>query len=160
MTAAAIPSRKRTPKQSPPPWLFRDAPFTQDSVGERAGFVYLITCPNGQMYIGKKFFWSMRKPPGSKRRKKQISDWESYYSSSDLIKQMLKEQGNSGFQRIIISVHDLERDVSYCEVREQWKRDVLEIRNDSGDRVFLNDNISGKFYPGLYADWRQRSEVA
>ena len=151
----------RTRKKQLPPWTFGGVEFTQDMVGDLSGFVYLIECPNGKKYIGKKFFWSMRKAPGAKRRKRQVSDWERYFSSSDVIKEMLKEHDPMTFKRTILSLHELERDVSYCEVREQWKRDVLEERDSlTGERVYLNDNISGKFYPGLYADWRERSKVA
>lgn len=142
------------------PWIFNGNPFTQEMVGDFEGFVYLIICPNGKRYIGRKNFWSMRKPKGAKRRKRQISDWERYYSSSKVIKDMVKEYGPAKFQRIILSLHTLQRDVNYCEVRMQWKFDVLESRDSTGERLFLNDNIQGKFYPGLYADWESRSVIA
>lgn len=142
------------------PWTFNGEPFTEDMIGDFAGFVYMIICPDGKRYIGRKNFWSMRKAPGAKRRKRQMSDWQRYFSSSKLIKDMVKEQGSTGFQRIILSLHELERDVNYCEVRMQWKHDVLESRDASGERLYLNDNIQGKFYPLLYSDWESRSVIA
>lgn len=143
------------------PWLFRGAPFTSDMIGEYAGFVYCITFKKtGQKYIGKKNFWSKKKPKGKTRRVTSESDWQKYFSSADGLKALVKEYGKEEFLREIISLHTLQRDVNYCEVREQWKRDVLEAVDETGNRIYLNENIQGKYFPGLYIDWKSRSLIA
>ena len=54
------------------PWLYLEQPFDSDSIGDNFGFVYKITnLLNGRSYIGRKYFWSFRTPPGKKRKQKQ-----------------------------------------------------------------------------------------
>ena len=154
-----IMARKKKEVQMDP-WLFNGEPFTQEMVGKNAGFVYLITDKvNGKMYIGKKNFSGMRKAKGAKRRSKIISDWEKYFGSNDIIKQLVKEEGPQRFKREILSVHQLQRDVNYCEVREQWRRNVLEAVDESGERIYYNENISGKYFPYLVMGWQDRSQL-
>ena len=62
------------------PWLYMERTFDSDSIGDNFGFVYKITnLLNGRSYIGRKYFWSFRTPPGKKRKQKQESDWKRYY---------------------------------------------------------------------------------
>ena len=143
------------------PWLFDSQPFSQDDADGYAGFVYLITdLDNGKMYIGKKFFSGMRKAKGAKRRSKIVSDWEKYFGSNDEIKAVVKEKGPNRFRREILSLHKLKRDVNYCEVKEQWARNVLEAVDEKGERLFYNANISGKYFPYLTMGWQDRSSIA
>ena len=59
--------------------------------GNHYGFVYLITNKsNKRQYIGRKYFWSFRTPPGKKRKAKQESDWKKYYGSCPELKEDLK----------------------------------------------------------------------
>ncbi|QFR56747.1 putative G-I-Y Y-I-G endonuclease [Stenotrophomonas phage Mendera] len=142
------------------PWTFNGKPFTQEMVGKLEGFVYLITDRvNGKMYIGKKFFGGMRKAKGAKRRSKIVSDWEKYFGSNDEIKRLVKEEGPQRFKREILSLHQLKRDVNFCEIREQWKRDVLEAVDANGERLYYNENINGKHFPYLVIGWRDRSQI-
>ena len=58
--------------------------FLSEDIGEHYGFVYCITnVLTGRRYIGRKYFWSLRKPRGKSRRVKSESDWKKYYGSSD-----------------------------------------------------------------------------
>lgn len=141
------------------PWQFRDKEFTPEMVGNFAGFVYLITfLPTGQKYIGKKFFHGMRKQKGKTRRSKVSSDWQTYWSSSDTVKNLLLEHGPDKFKREIISLHELKRDVNFCEVYYQFKYDALDAMLEDGTtREFLNENIQGKYFPGLVIGWRDRT---
>lgn len=141
------------------PWHFRGRPFSEEEADGYAGFVYLITMPDGKKYIGKKFFSGMRKLKGAKRRSKVTSNWMTYFSSSDKIKAYVKEHGAKGIRREILSLHTLKRDVNFCEVLYQFQYNVLEETDSNGERVWLNDQISGKYWPYLVMGWRERSEV-
>lgn len=164
MTKKAIKTsrKKARPDQDISPWLFGGQPYDPSNAQNWSGFIYLLThIPTGKMYVGKKSFWSKRKlTKTAKRRTKIESDWQWYWSSSDLVKEMIKTGDKSEWRREILILCSLDRDVGYCEVREQWRRDVLESRAEDGTRLYLNDNIQGKFFPGLYADWASRSGVA
>jgi len=122
-------------------WVFDGQPFTSKDIGKSYGFVYLITDRiTGKMYIGRKYFWSMRKKKGATKRKREESDWKSYYGSGDEIKALVKEFGQNRFNRQILSVHSTRGDVNYSEVREQFRRDVLEKDE------YINANINGKWF--------------
>ncbi len=140
----------------PNPWQFNGEPFLDCQ--DYAGFVYEITdLENDKKYIGKKFFWSHRKLPGKTRRSKLESDWRKYYSSSDIIKKLVKEFGPERFQRRIISLHELTRDVNYTEVKLQYQLGVLEKLDDNGEFLYYNGNISGKHHAHLVKGIYDRS---
>ena len=72
------------------PWIYMERAFNSDDVGDYYGFVYNITnLTNQRQYIGRKYFWSHRKPPGKKRRVKKESDWKKYYGSCPELKDCL-----------------------------------------------------------------------
>ena len=123
------------------PWIFRGKPFESEDIGEFAGFVYLIETLDGKKrYIGKKFFTKIRKVKGKARRQRSESDWKKYWSSSDELKKLVKENGEGAFRRVILSLHKTQGDASTQEVKEQFARNVLE------DDSYLNLNISGKWH--------------
>ena len=121
-------------------WQFHGKDFDSEDIGKSQGFVYVIETPDGKLYIGKKFFYSIRKKKGFIRRQRAESDWKNYYGSSEYLKEIVKEQGKDSFKRIILSLHKTRGDCNYEEVHQQFLHDVLE--NDN----FLNDNISGKYF--------------
>ena len=44
------------------PWVYKDAPFTSNDIGDFFGFVYRITnLQSGKKYIGRKYFYQFRK---------------------------------------------------------------------------------------------------
>ena len=116
-------------------WLFNNKPFTSDDIGEFKAFVYLITCPDGRMYIGKKNFFQHRKPTGKKRRVTKESNWKTYWSSSDTIKALVKEYEESSFTRSIICLCKSEGDATYIEAKLLFQNHVLEDDN------FINESI-------------------
>ena len=86
------------------PWLYLERVFDSDDVDDYFGFVYLITNKqSGKKYIGRKYFWSFRKPPGKKRKVKQESDWKKYYGSCPELKEDIKKYGKEIFSREILS---------------------------------------------------------
>lgn len=128
------------------PWIFDGKPFTDDDIGKSVGFVYLITnLITGKKYLGRKYFESIKKPRITKktkstRRVRSSSDWKSYYGSSEILLEQLKEHGPSNFKREIISLHKTRGDVNTAEVREQFARNVLE------DETYINANIAGRWH--------------
>ena len=124
------------------PWTFDNKEFDSEDIGNAYGFVYLITTPEGQKYIGRKYFWSIRKVKGKSRRQRSESDWKTYYGSSDVLKAKIKESDKRLFRREIISLHSTKGRVNYEEVKEQFINGVLE----SDD--YINDNINGKWHRG------------
>jgi hypothetical protein len=123
-------------------WTFDGKEFDSEDIGDAYGFVYLITTPEGQKYIGRKYFWSIRKVKGKTRRQRSESDWKKYYGSSDLLKAKIKDSDKNLFRREIISLHSTKGRVNYEEVKEQFVNGVLESDE------YLNDNINGKWHRG------------
>ena len=123
-------------------WTFNGEEFDSENIGDAYGFVYLITTPEGQKYIGRKYFWSIRKVKGKSRRQRTESDWKTYYGSSDVLKAKIKESDKKLFRREIISLHSTKGRVNYEEVKEQFAHEVLE-RDE-----YINDNINGKWHRG------------
>ena len=121
------------------PWTFDGKDFDSEDISDSYGFVYCITTPEGRKYIGRKYFWSIRKVKGKSRRQRFESDWKTYYGSSDLLKAKIKETDRNLFKREIISLHSTKGDVNVTEVRLQFIMNVLE------DESFINENINGKW---------------
>jgi hypothetical protein len=121
-------------------WTFNGEVFDSEDIGDAYGFVYLITTPEGKKYIGRKYFWSVRKVKGKTRRQRSESDWKTYYGSSEVLKEQIKSSDKSQFKREIISLHSTKGRVNYEEVREQFANEVLE-RDE-----YINDNINGKWH--------------
>jgi hypothetical protein len=145
-------------------WLYENKEITEEVIPEEAaGFVYKIThIPTGKYYIGKKSLESVRtvkigkrelekikeerKAAGIggraplKKKVRKVSDWGTYYSSNEWIKEQIKEGNASDFQREIIQFCNSKKSLSYYEVYWMFKYDIL------SDENCLNGNISGKFY--------------
>jgi hypothetical protein len=122
-------------------WIFRGEIFTEKDIDKFEGFVYIITNElDNRKYIGRKYFYSIRKVKGKKRRQRSSSDWQKYYGSSERLKADIKEHGKKYFRREIISLHTTRGDCNYEEVKQQFLHNVLE------EDEFYNDNISGKYH--------------
>jgi hypothetical protein len=143
-------------------WLYKDPSGSttefktlEDFPPDTFGFVYKITniC-DGRFYIGRKVLYNnVTKPltkkeiaewdkPGRVPKKRKIqkeSDWETYWGSSKLIRQDLKDLGEDCFTREILTLCKTKKQLSYYEVYWQMHLKVLAI--DS-----YNDNIQGRFY--------------
>lgn len=131
------------------PWIYQGEIFNENLVDKYYGMVYCITCPDSRMYIGRKTFWFMRKKHGAKRRSKLESDWKKYYGSSEVVKALVKELGENGFKREILSLHKTKGEMNYTEVKEQFQRNVLESIE------YINDNINGKYFKSRVEKWNE-----
>jgi len=108
-------------------WLYNGETYTDP--GEYYGFVYIITNKiNGRKYIGKKFFWAIKRRQVNKIRKryKAESDWKEYWSSSDELKLDIEKLGKENFSKEIIHLCKSKGVTNYLEAKEQFKRNVLE----------------------------------
>ena len=131
------------------PWTFGNdcKCFSSDDIGDFYGFVYLITNKsNGKRYLGRKYFWSFRKPKGKKRKVKQESDWKKYYGSCPKLKEDIKKYGKLNFSREILSLHNTLGKVNYEETRQLFVQNVLTESLDNGEPAFYNSNVLGRYY--------------
>jgi len=129
------------------PWRYNGKVFDSDDIGDYFGFVYLITNQsNSRRYIGRKYFWSFRKPKGKKRKVKQESDWKKYYGSCPELKEDIKKYGKLNFQREILSLHSTLGKVNYEETRQLFMNNVLIESLDNGDPAYYNSNVLGRYY--------------
>ena len=127
------------------PWLYKGKPFLSEDIGEHYGFVYCITnILTGRRYIGRKYFWSLRKPRGKSRRVKSESDWKKYYGSSDELNADRKQVGNQAFTRTILSLHETKGTCNYEETRQLFINNVLS-EELNGHPAFYNSNILGRY---------------
>ena len=116
-------------------WLYEGQPFESDMIGDYVGFVYLITnLQNDKKYIGKKWFWSTKKLPplkGKKRKRTVVkeSDWKQYYGSSEEVKLLLEQLGKENFKREILRLCKTKGECTYFEAKFQFDFDVL-LRDD------------------------------
>lgn len=120
------------------------------------GFIYHIThIPTGRKYIGKKNLFLKRKKkltkkqlaewdkPGRKPKYETVtkeSDWYNYVGSAKEMIELLKNGSLDDFKREILCFCNTKKQLTYNELRYQFKYDVLE----SDD--YINENLLGKFY--------------
>ena len=110
-------------------WQYNNMDFTDDLIGDNYGFVYQITnLANNKKYIGKKFFYSTKtkQVKGKKKKLKVPSDWQTYYGSSDTLKQDVLQYGPENFKREIIPLCKSKGVCGYLEAKEQFINNVLE----------------------------------
>jgi len=110
-------------------WQYNGSEFTEDLIGDNYGFVYQITnLANNKKYIGKKFFYSTKtkQVKGKKKKLKVPSDWQTYYGSSDILKQDVLQYGLENFKREILHLCKSKGVCGYLEAKEQFTNNVLE----------------------------------
>ena len=140
-------------------WRYNERVFDSDDIGDYFGFVYLITNKSNQrQYIGRKYFWSFRKPPGKKRKVKQESDWKKYYGSCPELKEDVKKYGKETFSRVILSLHTTKGLCNYEETKQLFLNNVLSESLDNGVPAFYNSNILGRYMRKDYGNFGRHSE--
>jgi hypothetical protein len=128
------------------PWLYLERPFTSDDIGDHFGFVYLITnLTNQRQYIGRKYFWSFRKPKGKSRRVKSESDWKKYYGSCPELKDDIDKIGKENFKRQILSLHTTKGQTNFEETRQLFINNVL-TESLNGFPAYYNSNILSRYF--------------
>jgi hypothetical protein len=111
-------------------WIYQNKEFTESDIDKNIGYVYLITNRiNNRQYIGKKLFWfsKTRTVKGKKKKEKALSDWQTYWSSSEELKNDVVTLGEENFTREILYLCSNKGTMSYLEAREQFARRVLEF---------------------------------
>jgi len=142
------------------PWTFDNKPFDSNDIGDYFGFVYLITNKSNQRkYLGRKYFWSFRKPPGKKRKVKQESDWKKYYGSCPELKEDLKKYGKETFNREIISLHTTKGNCNFEETKQLFLNNVLSEALDDGSPAYYNSNILGRYMRKDYGNFGRHPEI-
>ena len=135
------------------PWYFEGTPFLSENIDDNFGFVYLITnLANGRKYIGRKYFWSFRKPPGKKRRVKKESDWKKYYGSCPELKADIERLGRQNFSRTILSLHKTPGKTNFEETKQLFIHGVLTESLDTGGPAYYNSNILSRYFRKDYYD--------
>ena len=129
------------------PWTYEGSAFTSADINDFFGFVYRITnLQTGKQYIGRKYFYSKRKPRGGKRRVTSESDWKQYYGSSDELKADRKIFGSDIFKREILSHHETLGNENFEETRQLFLNNVLTESLTDGTPAYYNSNILGRYY--------------
>ena len=135
------------------PWIFEGRAFLSEDINDLYGFVYRITNNlNGREYIGRKYFWSHRKPPGKKRRVKKESDWKKYYGSCPELKEDIEQFGRQNFSRTILSLHKTPGKTNFEETRQLFINGVLTESLDNGVPRYYNSNILSRYFRKDYYD--------
>lgn len=114
------------------------------------GFIYEIhERSTGKSYIGKKFFKFKRKKTKSDKSRTKPSDWMDYTSSSELVSDLIKEEGKEAFDFRILRLCSGRCELTYAEMEEQFGRNVLRARLPNGERAFFNKTIAYKNFAGV-----------
>ena len=129
------------------PWIYMERPFSGDLIWDYYGFVYRIAnLTNQRQYIGRKYFWSFRTPPGKKRKVKKESDWRKYYGSCPELKEDIIKYGKQHFSRTILSLHKTKGKTNFEETRQLFYHNVLTEELDAGVPRYYNSNILSRYY--------------
>ena len=133
-------------------WYYKNISF-KETPEDYQGFVYEITeLRTGKKYIGKKNFWKPKTLPKNSKRKRRIrtrveSDWRSYFGSSGVLNQLVEEQGDQNFKRVILKLCKTKGEMSYYEAKLQFENDVL--LNDEYYNEFIGCKIHAKHLKGI-----------
>lgn len=122
------------------------------NIDQYVGFVYLIKCPDGRFYVGKKMFWAhpkdKRKGARKGSRRWVETNWRSYYGSSEETISMRKTS-KEGWVRQILHLCKSKWEMSYLEAKEIFDRDAL-IRDSYINAGIRTLRLSPTAMPSYY----------
>ena len=130
-------------------WLLEGKPYDptyEEIPPEYVGFVYRITdTETGEKYIGQKRFRKTKTLPITKTRKRRKrtlveSDWRTYYSSSQVIKENVVAGHTDRYKREILSFGYSKGDLNFLELKEQMDNNVL------FDDTYLNGILNARIH--------------
>lgn len=139
-------------------WTYQGVEISESFIGDdpkqsdHYAFIYVITNKiNGKKYVGKKLLWSTRmlKPlQGQKRRRKQVkpSNWYDYCGSSKYLLADIEKYGIENFDRKIINFYPNKQEANFAELRYQIFWNVLDAKDENGERLWYNENIERVYY--------------
>lgn len=110
------------------PWIWDEKEFSESDIDNAFGFVYLIkNKTTGKIYVGKKFFTraGRKTVKGRKKKIRVSSDWQTYYSSSDELKEDVAKMGAGNFERRILRLCHSRTECTYWEAHYQFEFRVL-----------------------------------
>jgi hypothetical protein len=116
-------------------WEYQGGSLSEIDLEEWIGFVYIIENKlNNRKYVGQKLLWfattKYKKNPKTGKRKKikgrKVSDWQTYYGSSEHLKADVAIMGADNFSRTILKFCKATGELTYEELKEQMYRKVLE----------------------------------
>ena len=134
------------------PWIHNGSPLAEPPDGA-VGFVYLITnSSTGRKYVGKKSFTTQKiRTKAGKRKKVRVeSDWKTYIGSCDTLKEEAGIIGVEYFEREILHICYSKAEMTYLELAEQVKREVL-LSND-----YYNGWLSARVSQANLAKYAER----
>ena len=123
---------------------------------ESFGFVYLIVNTlTGRRYIGKKQYHRY-----SKGRRRGVSDWRTYTSSSREVNEDITRLGKKNFLFEILAEFQTRGGLTYGETNLQHVADVLTLADENGNRIFYNAFIDKiRFIPGEFLSDADKQRV-
>ena len=124
-------------------WLYNGQPFNSELADGYYGFIYIITSKvDGKKYIGRKYLTkaATKQVNGKKKKIRKESDWQTYWSSSDLLKEQVKQLGEENFTREILHLCKTRSECNYMETREIF------IRNCLLSDEYINNWVSAKIH--------------
>lgn len=136
------------------PWMYEGKIFNFTDVEDNVGFVYRITnLITDKQYIGRKYFFSHRKPRGKKRKVTAESDWKNYYGSSKELKEEITILGKINYKREILSLHKTEGKTNYEETKQLFLHNVLTEKFENGTEKYYNSQILNRYFKKDYFNY-------
>ncbi len=124
-------------------WTYEGSPVETPPSG-MVGFIYLVkNITTGMYYVGKKILTNKVTKPAlkgkkRKRRSTKESNWRDYTGSCELLNEHITR--GDLIEKHVIKWCISKSDMNYSEVKELFKRDVLE------DPLSYNGNILGRYF--------------
>lgn len=125
-------------------WKYNNKELKNEHIPNKAvGFIYIIiNKTNNKKYVGKKLLTKAAYKTVNKVKKKirKESDWQDYYSSSDILLSDVEKFGKENFERIILHFCINKTELNFLEEELQHKLNVLRDEN------WYNSNIRSRYF--------------